>query len=104
MIEFRLLGQIDLRDGAGGELASVLAQPKRLGVLAYLAASRPRGFQRRDKIIGLFWPDLDQARARQALNKTVYHLRRFLGADMLESRGDEELALNARGIWCDVWE
>lgn len=104
MIEFRLFGQIDLRDGEGREITSVLAQPKRLAVLAYLAANRPRGFQRRDKVIGLFWPELDQARARQALNKTVHHLRRFIGAEAITSRGDEELSLDESLIRCDVWQ
>lgn len=37
MVRFRLLGRIDLRDDDGNEGRSVLAQPKRLALLAYLA-------------------------------------------------------------------
>ena len=79
VIELRLLGPIELVGADGRELRSVLTHPKRLAVLAYLAAARPRGFQRRDKLVALFWPELDQARARQALNKAVHHFRRAMG-------------------------
>ena len=34
-----VLGRIDLRDPLGGEVGTVLAQPKRLALLAYLAAN-----------------------------------------------------------------
>jgi len=55
MIELSVLGPIQLRGADGHELSAVLAQPKRLGLLIYLAAARPRGFHRRDKLVTLFW-------------------------------------------------
>jgi len=64
MIEVRLLGSIDLRGNDGREVTAVLAQPKRLALLVYLTAARPRGFQWRDKLVALFWPDFDGPRAR----------------------------------------
>src|SRR5688572_5025810 len=78
MTRLRLLGGVDLRTGAGVELRGVLAQPGQLALLAYLAAARPRGFHRRDKLIGLFWPEATQERARNALRQAVHRLRRAL--------------------------
>lgn len=102
MIELRLLGPIQLRSVDGHEVDAVLSQPKRLALLAYLAAARPRGFHRRDKLVALLWPELDQRRARQALNKAVHHLRQAIGDSAIVSRGDDELALDDRTIRCDV--
>lgn len=102
MIELRTLGAVDLRDGEGREVGSVLAQPKRLALLVYLAVARPGDFHRRDTLLGLFWPELDQARARAALRKAVLFLRRGLGAGALLGRGDEELGLAAALVACDA--
>jgi DNA-binding SARP family transcriptional activator len=104
MIELRLLGPIELRGGDGRDVTAVLAQPKRLAALVYLAAARPYGFIRRDKLVGLLWPDFDQSRARQALNKTVHHLRQALGESAIVSRGDQELAIDDAILRCDVRE
>jgi DNA-binding SARP family transcriptional activator/TolB-like protein len=102
MIRLHLLGFVDLRDDSGGELRSVLAQPKRLGLLAYLAAASPIGPQRRDTLLAVFWPDLDQEHARNALSKAVHFLRRSLGEDAITSRTADELALNEAAVWADV--
>ena len=63
----------------GAELRSVLAQPKRLALLGYLAAATPPGPQRPDTLLGLFWPELDDEHARNALSKAVHFLRRVSG-------------------------
>ncbi|MBA3892769.1 MAG: hypothetical protein H0X69_03600 [Gemmatimonadales bacterium] len=42
MIELHTLGVLDLRATDGGEVLAVLQQPKRLGLLAYLAAEAQR--------------------------------------------------------------
>ena len=102
MIELSVLGPIQLRGADGHELSALLAQPKRLALLVYLAAARPRGFQRRDKLVALFWADFDQARARQALNKAVHVLRRSLGDAAIVSRGDDEIALDDAVVSSDV--
>lgn len=102
MIEFRAFGTLDLRLGDGQELGSLLTQPKRLALLAYMAIATPRGFHRRDKIVALFWPDADQDHARTSLRKAIHVLRRSLGEDMVLSRGDEEIGLNFGEFWSDV--
>ena len=102
MIRLRLLGGIDLRDGDGREIRPLLAQPKRLALLAYLAAAYPRGAHRRDTLLGLFWPELDQEHGRNALSQALRVLRRALGDKALTSRGAEELAVDAELVWCDA--
>lgn len=89
MVELRALGAIDLRGQDGDELAQVLTQPKRLGLLLYLDIARPHGFHRRDRLLAMFWPELDAARSRNALSKAIHHLRRSLGEDAIVTRGDE---------------
>jgi DNA-binding SARP family transcriptional activator len=102
VIELKLLGPPGLTAADGRELSAVLAQPKRLALLVYLAVARPRGFHRRDKLVALFWPEFEQTRARAALNKAIHHLRQSMGDDAIVSRGDNELALNDAVVWCDV--
>jgi TolB-like protein/DNA-binding SARP family transcriptional activator/Tfp pilus assembly protein PilF len=107
MIELRLLGTADLRAADDRQpqpafAQAVLAQPKRLALLAYLAAAAPAGFRRRDTLLALLWPELDDERARNALNKTVHHLRRALGGDTILNRGDDEVGVDPAGLGCDV--
>ncbi len=101
-IQLRTLGITDLRTADGLAVQSVVAQPKRLAVLVYLALAVPEGYVRRDTLTGLFWPELDQQHARSALRKTVFHLRQSLGEGTLIGRGEEELALAPGAVWCDV--
>ena len=101
MIQFHTLGIIDLRR-PGGELRSILAQPKRLALLAWLAIERPRGFQTRDRARALFWPERDDAHARRALNRAIYWLRRALGEGVLVSRGNEAVGVARGRFWTDV--
>ena len=102
MLSLRVLGTIDLRDGENRPVDAVLAQPKRLALLIYLALARPYGFQRRDVLVALLWPELDQSRARNALSQALHHLRRSLGADVVQARGDEEVALSDTSLASDV--
>src|SRR2546425_9525676 len=95
MIELRTLGVVDLRDRDGRELRAVLAQPKRLALLVYLAVARPRGFHRRDTLLALFWPELEQGRARAALRKAVLVVRQ--GLDPAGRGGREGGGLGGRG-------
>src|SRR5215472_6672419 len=78
VIRLRVLGPIELLDAQGNELRAILAQPKRLALLVYLAAGSG-GFHRRDTLLGLFWPELDERRGRDALNQAIRFLRKELG-------------------------
>ena len=104
MIRFRMLGTVDLEDAAGRELRPALRRPKLLALLGYLAAARPHGFHRRDALVAVLWPELDNAHARNALRQAVHSLREALGRDALIARGEEELGLNDTCVSCDVRE
>ncbi len=103
MIELRLLGGAELRMDGGADPSAILAHPKRLALLAYLAAGRPFGFHQRDALVALLWPELDQEHARAALRQTLHRLRQSIGKRLIVTRGDEAIGLDAAMLWCDVW-
>jgi len=80
MIELRMLGRLSLTAADGREMRTLLGQPRRFALLAYLAAATPPGFHRRDSLLALFWPELDQEHARTALRQALRVLRAALGA------------------------
>ncbi|HEX9346824.1 MAG TPA: tetratricopeptide repeat protein [Gemmatimonadales bacterium] len=102
MIEFRMLGTLHLTDAAGHEVKGLLTRSRRLALLAYLAASTPRRLHRRDSLLALFWPELDQEHARAALRQALHVLRGGLGGEVVVTRGDEEVGLDFARLWCDV--
>ena len=102
MIQFSTLGCLRLTGGDADRLAGLLAQPKRIALLAYLALARPRGFHSRDTIRPLFWPELDGRHARWALNQSIRYLRRALGRAAVLSRGQNDIELNTTLVRCDA--
>jgi TolB-like protein/DNA-binding SARP family transcriptional activator/tetratricopeptide (TPR) repeat protein len=102
MIRFRMLGGLSLTAADGREVRSLLAQPRRLALLAYLAAGTPRDFQRRDSLVALFWPEVDQKHARAALREALHVLRGAVGQGIVTRRGDEEIGLDFGLFWNDV--
>src|SRR4051812_22744188 len=102
MLRLRTLGTVDLLGADGKELRTVLAQPKRLGVFVYLALTAREGWQRRDRVMSLFWPELDVEHARNALNQALFFLRRHLGAETILARSSEDIAIARDTLWCDA--
>ena len=102
MIRLRALGALDLRAADGQELRGVLAQRRRIALLAYLALAAPRGLHSRDTLLALFWPEYDSERARNALSQAVHFLRRSLGPDTIVSRNGDVVGLNWSQFWCDA--
>jgi len=103
MVEFRTFGKLELRAADGRELHTLIAQPKRLALFAYLIAALPHGHHRRDTLLALFWPELDQERARQALRQALHVVRRSVGSDVIVARGDEEIGVDHTRAWCDAF-
>src|SRR5882762_9110774 len=101
MIELRMLGTLDLKGADGRAVHAILAQPKRLALLAYLAIHTDQG-ARRDSVVALFWPELDTTHARGALRQSLRFLRRELGDGILNGHSDEALAFEPATVWCDV--
>jgi DNA-binding SARP family transcriptional activator/Tfp pilus assembly protein PilF len=102
MIRLRTLGALDLRAAGGEELRAVLAQPRRVALLAYLTLATPRGPQRRDRILALFWPELDVDHARNALGQALHFLRRSMGPAAIVNRNGDGLAVDQAQVWCDA--
>jgi DNA-binding SARP family transcriptional activator/TolB-like protein len=102
MIELRTLGTLDLRDETGREIQRVLAQPKRLALLVYLALTHTT--HRRDELLALFWPDHDDKHARLALRQAVHFLRATLGTAVVANRSGEDVALGEGLVRCDATE
>ncbi len=98
VIRLRLLGVPQL-EGSGQDVSAVLAQPKRLALLAWLAVRHD--WVQRDHLLGLFWNDLDEERARRALSQALHFLRTNLGEGSICARGSNEVRAGA-GLWCDV--
>ena len=104
MITLRTLGTICLTAESGSELEALLSQPKRLGLLAYLASPRPGTWHRRDILLSVFWPELDSGKARTALRNALYTLRQQLGPEVIRTRGDEEVSVNPNALQVDAAE
>jgi TolB-like protein/DNA-binding SARP family transcriptional activator/Tfp pilus assembly protein PilF len=102
MYTLQLLGALDLRDPTGQAVRSVIAQPKRIAVLAYLALHE--GFCRRDTLLPIFWPEQDEDRARASLRKLIYNLRKSLGDQVVVGRGDDEVGFGDGVVRCDARE
>jgi DNA-binding SARP family transcriptional activator/tetratricopeptide (TPR) repeat protein len=53
--------------------------PRRLALLAILAASNAHGISR-EKVLGILWPDVGEDQGRHTLSQTLYSIRRESGA------------------------
>jgi len=94
MQTLRVLGGICLSNADGSEAHTLLRQPKQLALLAYLALPRPGTWHRRDSLLGVFWPELDQSRARTSLRSALHALRRQLTEGTIRTRGDDEVSID----------
>lgn len=102
VIELYILGSIDLRERGGPQFKSLVTQPKRIALLLYLCLEKPYGLHRRDTLVALFWPDADQSHARTSLRNSLHALRQALGANALQTRGEEDIGVNRDIIWSDA--
>lgn len=99
-VELRLLGGASLQSTDGTPLTGRAAHRHRLALLARLALAAPGGLTR-DKLVGLLWPERDEASARHLLRAALHELRSALGAELLAANGNE-LRLDPRLLLVDV--
>ena len=90
----RLVGSAD--DTVLGEHGH---QRRRLALLAVLAASGEDG-RSRDQLLGLFWPEVSQPRARHSLQQLLYAIRSSLDESVFT--GSNPLRLNAAVVGSDI--
>ena len=103
-MELRTFGAVNLGGVTQGDVSSLLAQPKRIGLLAWLLLARPRGLHPRTTLLALFWPEHDQQHARWAANQAVRSIRSVIGRTAVLSRGRHEVGVAPGSLWCDALE
>ncbi len=80
VLRLNTLGGLWLESAGGAD--GPVPRPRWLALLAVLAAARDAGASR-DRLLGVLWPDRDEARARHALSQTLYSLKRVLGIEVV---------------------
>jgi DNA-binding SARP family transcriptional activator/TolB-like protein len=100
MLRLNVLGTLSLHEDGNPERNAL--QPKRAALLAYLLVAKHRPRHQRDTLLALFWPDLDDTRARKALNQALHYLRQELGPDAVTSVGDDQIVVDMSRLWCDA--
>jgi predicted ATPase/DNA-binding SARP family transcriptional activator len=104
VFELKLLGGVDLRSGDAEGPRRILAQPKRLALLVYLALAASGRSVRRDTLLALLWSESDLERARSSLRSSLHFLRRALGEETVETIGAEEVRIAPGVMRCDAVE
>jgi DNA-binding SARP family transcriptional activator/TolB-like protein len=97
----RTLGALELTGPDGAEASSILARQRRAALLVYLALEAGDSYVRRDALFTVFWPEMDEARARAALRQALYVLRSELGVELVTARGDDDVGVS-RDLVCDA--
>lgn len=102
MLTLRAFGALDFRDATCESLPPLLHQPKRAALLAYLILAHPERMCRRDTLLALFWPDLDDQGGRRALSQALSFLRHHLPEGILLTRGHDEVGVDPARVRSDV--
>jgi DNA-binding SARP family transcriptional activator len=98
-VRLRTLGRLSLERECQ-EVNGPAVQPRRLALLALLAAAGEAGLTR-EKLLGFLWPEHPAARARQILAESLFVLRGALGKSVIVAPGDY-LRLSPEEVWTDV--
>lgn len=101
MYRLTTLGSVHLLDPQGRPVELLLAQPKRIAFLVFLAVRSPGRPDTRDALAALFWPDRSHDRARAGLRTMLWVLRNELGRDIVRTVGTS-LELDPTGLWVDA--
>lgn len=100
-LRFYLLGAMDIRQD--GERLPKPATLKSQSLLAYLVVHRRRP-QPRDRLVGLFWGDRPDRKARGSLSTALWHIRRCLPPDCVNSDPQAVQFDPDKPLWLDVEE
>jgi DNA-binding SARP family transcriptional activator len=83
-IQIKTLGSFEVRS-IHQELSGFQDQPVRAALLLHLAVEKEAT---REGVMGLLWPDHVPERARHTLSQTLYRLRKDLGEEWQETKGE----------------
>ena len=86
--------------GPGGAPTGLAPRKRALALMALGASSAKEGISR-DRAMGLLWPELDAASARNNLKQTVFAIRHTLGVDVFD-HATTNLRLDPRSITVDL--
>jgi ABC-type oligopeptide transport system substrate-binding subunit/DNA-binding SARP family transcriptional activator len=95
------LGTLDIRHD--GQQLPKPATLKSQSLLAYLILHRHRP-QSRDRLVGLFWGDRPERKARASLSTALWHIRRCLPENYVESDPQTVQFDPESDLWLDVDE
>jgi DNA-binding SARP family transcriptional activator/membrane-associated phospholipid phosphatase len=84
MLRLQLLGGFNVAADAG-DVSALARQPRRAALLTLLAVERELA---RERVMAMLWPEADPDRGRHSLNQGIYYLRRIIGTDWVELRGE----------------
>jgi DNA-binding SARP family transcriptional activator/membrane-associated phospholipid phosphatase len=84
MLRLQLLGGFNA-EADTGDVSALVRQPRRAALLTLLAVERELA---RERVMAMLWPEADPDRGRHSLNQGIYYLRRIIGTDWVELRGD----------------
>jgi DNA-binding SARP family transcriptional activator/tRNA A-37 threonylcarbamoyl transferase component Bud32 len=85
MIELATLGGASIRRD-GSEFTGLSAQKQKVALISYLAIEGPVA---RDNLLGLFWPQKPEEKARHSLSQILYAVRKELGEECVSVAGDQ---------------
>ena len=102
MFRLHVLGSPNVLGPDGAPVPLLSSQPKLLGLLAYLMVPDPGGSRRRDTLLAMFWPELDDAGARHALSQALSVMRRHLGPEVMDGKWRDRIVVSADALWCDA--
>lgn len=99
MLRLRMLGGLWLEREDG---STVDIRARWLALLALIAAAEDRGISR-DQLLGILWPELDQARGSHNLSQVLYSLKQAAGSDLITPTA-HVYRLNKREVNTDLAE
>jgi len=100
-LQFYFLGTLDIR--YGDQPLPKPATLKSQSLLAYLVLHRRRP-QPRDRLVGLFWSDRPEHKARSSLSTALWHIRRCLPTDYILSDPHTVQFDPHADLWLDIDE
>ena len=101
-IQLQVLGPARVQRAGGQLTGSLLTQPRRLAVLAYLTLARPRGLHARDTVVAMLWPESDDGSGRHALRNALHAIRSTLGDSVITTAGDGLVGIEPARVVCDA--
>lgn len=99
-LRLNTLGGLWIEDAPGVIRQSV--RPRRLALLAVLAAAGARGTTR-ERVLAILWPESPPEKARHALSQTLYSLRQDLGTEVVEA-SVSDLRIDPTRLTSDIEE